>query len=122
MARAAALLLSLALTWLLSRSAPPEAAFRATALAMGLALVAAALAGSLVERVRLPRVTGYLLFGLLCGPYLANIVTRPMARELQVVNGLAVTLIAFVAGLEMDLRRLAPRCGRSRRWAGSPSA
>jgi Kef-type K+ transport system membrane component KefB len=63
----------------------------------------------LVERTRLPRVTGYLLFGLICGPYVANIITRPMARELQIVNGLAVTLIAFVAGLEMNVRRLAPR-------------
>jgi Kef-type K+ transport system membrane component KefB len=54
-------------------------------------------------------VTGYLVFGLLCGPYVANIITRPMARELTIVNGLAVTLIAFVAGLEVNLRRLAPR-------------
>jgi Kef-type K+ transport system membrane component KefB len=34
-----------------------------------------------------------------------------MARELQIVNGLAVTLIAFVAGLEMNLQRLRPRLG-----------
>jgi Kef-type K+ transport system membrane component KefB len=117
-ARAAALLLALALAWLLGQAAAPEAAFRATALAIGLALVAAALVGRLTERIGLPRVTGYLIFGLLCGPYVANIITRPMARELQIVNGLAVTLIAFVAGLEMNLRRLAPRLGVIARVGG----
>jgi Kef-type K+ transport system membrane component KefB len=49
---------------------------------------------------------------MICGPYLANIITRPMARELQLLNGLAVVLIAFIAGLEMNFRRL-----RSRLWA-----
>jgi len=118
-ARAAALLLALALAWLLVQTAAPEAAFRATALAIGVALVAAALVGRLAERIGLPRVTGYLVFGLVCGPYVANIITRPMARELQIVNGLAVTLIAFVAGLEMNLRRLAPRLGVIARIGGT---
>jgi Kef-type K+ transport system membrane component KefB len=118
MARGAALLLALALVWVLGQTGAPEAAFRATALSIGVALVAAALVGRLTEKVGLPRVTGYLLFGLLCGPYVANIITRPMARELQIVNGLAVTLIAFVAGLEMNLRRLAPRLGVIARIGG----
>lgn len=82
---------------------------RSTALALGFALIAAALAGTLLERAGLPRVTGYLLFGMVCGPYLANIITRPMARELQLINGLAVVLIAFIAGLEMNVRRLRPQ-------------
>ena len=82
---------------------------RATALALGLALIAAALTGELLERMRLPRVTGYLLFGMLCGPYLGNIITRPMARDLQFINGLAVVLIAFIAGLEMNYAHLRPR-------------
>lgn len=82
---------------------------RVTALALGLALIAAALTGELLERMRLPRVTGYLLFGMICGPYLANIITRPMARDLQFINGLAVVLIAFIAGLEMNYSHLRPR-------------
>src|SRR5690606_23472104 len=32
-----------------------------------------------------------------------------MARELQVVNGLAIALIAFIAGLEINIHRLRPR-------------
>ena len=109
MARTAALVLALLCTSALARIAPPAAEFQVGALAIGLALIAATIAGSLVEHVGLPRVTGDLLFGLLCGPYVANIITRPMARELTLVNGVAVALIAFVAGLEVNVRRLAPR-------------
>jgi Kef-type K+ transport system membrane component KefB len=84
---------------------------RGLAFAFGFALIAAALAGDLFERLRLPRITGYLLFGMLCGPFVANIISRTMARELALVNGLAIALIAFMAGLELNLRRLRPRLG-----------
>jgi len=94
---------------LLVRQAGGEFAVRSTAFVLGFALIAAALAGMLVERLQLPRVTGYLLFGMVCGPYLANIISRPMARELQLFNGLAVVLIAFIAGLEINIARLRPR-------------
>lgn len=82
---------------------------RLTALALGFSLIAAALSGWLLEKIGLPRVTGYLLFGMVCGPYLLNIINSQMARELQIINGLAVVLIAFIAGLEMNLQRMRPR-------------
>lgn len=81
------------------------------ALAVGFALIAASLIGELFERIRLPRISGYLVFGLLCGPYAGAILTPAMARELQVVNGLAIALIAFIAGLEINLARLRPQLG-----------
>jgi Kef-type K+ transport system membrane component KefB len=82
---------------------------RGTGLAIGFTLIAAALTGELVEKVKLPRISGYLLFGMLCGPYAGAIITPVMARELQVVNGLAIALIAFIAGLEINIHRLRPR-------------
>lgn len=88
---------------------PEVPGMRPTALALGFALIAAALVGALFEKIRLPRVSGYLIFGLVCGPYLANIITRPMARDLQIVNGLAIALIALIAGLELNYARLRPR-------------
>jgi Kef-type K+ transport system membrane component KefB len=110
MTRLAALMLCMSAVWLTVAAVErePVAAY-ATALAIGFALVAAPLAGALFERLRLPRVSGYLVFGLLCGPYVADIITRPMARELRLVNGIAVALIAFIAGLELNYTRLRPR-------------
>ncbi|MBP7569155.1 MAG: cation:proton antiporter [Acidobacteria bacterium] len=104
--RLAALGIVLLLALALARVTAPAAGPRTTALALGIALLAASLAGDLLERARLPRLTGYLLFGVVCGPYLLNIITRPMARDLQLIDNLAVALIALVAGLEMNLGRL----------------
>jgi len=80
-----------------------------TALVLGFTLIVASMTGDLLRRFRLPRLTGYLLFGLFIGPYLGNIVTEAMARQLQVVNGLATTLIALIAGLSLSLERLGRR-------------
>ena len=55
------------------------------------------------------------MFGVVCGPFVANIISRPMARELQIVNGLAIALIAFMAGLELNFQRLLPRLARDAR-------
>jgi Kef-type K+ transport system membrane component KefB len=107
--RLLALALIVAIAWLVVSGTSPDTILRPGALALGFALIAAFIAGELLERLRLPRVTGYLLFGMICGPYLANIITRPMARELRLINGLAVVLIAFIAGLEMNVQRLRPR-------------
>jgi Kef-type K+ transport system membrane component KefB len=110
MRRLLALALTVGVVWfVVSGAGLASPASRVSALALGFSLIAAALSGTLVERVHLPRVTGYLLFGLICGPYVLNIITRPMARELQLINGLAVVLIAFIAGLEMNFQRLRPR-------------
>jgi Kef-type K+ transport system membrane component KefB len=109
MRRALALLLLLATAWMVRSAAGDDAGLRGTPLALGFALIAAALAGDLFERIRLPRITGYLIFGMLCGPYVFNIITRSMARELQIINGLAIALIAFIAGLELNLSRLRAR-------------
>lgn len=110
MRRLAALLLTLSVASLVVSSVPEGGQLaRPTALALGVALIAAALAGALFERIHLPRLSGYLVFGLVCGPYLANIITRPMARDLQFVNSLAISLIALIAGLELNYSRIKPR-------------
>jgi trehalose-6-phosphate synthase/Kef-type K+ transport system membrane component KefB len=80
-----------------------------TALVLGFTLIVASMTGDLLRRFRLPRLTGYLLFGLFIGPYLGNIVTENMAQQLQVINGLATTLIALIAGLSLSLERLGRR-------------
>jgi Kef-type K+ transport system membrane component KefB len=118
MHRTLALVLLLLTTWLvgLVEDGPQD---RVLLLALGVTLIAAVLAGTLFERLRLPKVTGYLIFGMVCGPSVANLVTRPMARELLLFNGMAVVLIAFMAGLELNFRRLRPRLGTMLRVGGT---
>jgi Kef-type K+ transport system membrane component KefB len=107
MARLVALLVILATMMAVQRVAPTGGA-STVALPLGFSLIAAYLMGSAAERLRLPRLSGYLLFGLLCGPYLLNLITAAMARDLQLVNGFALALIALVAGLELNAQRLRP--------------
>ena len=80
-----------------------------TALALGFTLILALVTGEFLRRFRLPRLTGYLLFGVLIGPYLGNVITGPMAGQLQTINGIATALIAFIAGLTLNFERLGRR-------------
>ncbi len=86
---------------------PPDSV--GTALALGFALMGASVTGDVLRRFHIPRLTGYLLFGVIVGPYVGNLITESMAVELQVVTGLATTLIAFIAGLTLSVERLGAR-------------
>jgi trehalose-6-phosphate synthase/Kef-type K+ transport system membrane component KefB len=94
-----------ALVWV-RRVAAPGVELPTIALALGFTLVVAMVTGQMLRRFRLPRLTGYLLFGLLMGPYVGNLITEPMAAQLQTINGIATVLIAFIAGLALNFERL----------------
>ncbi|HKC54728.1 MAG TPA: trehalose-6-phosphate synthase [Vicinamibacterales bacterium] len=110
MTRAGALLLAVAaVAWARNLGQAGAAASVGTALAVGFTLLGAWVAGDLLRRLHLPRLTGYLLFGVLVGPYLGNVITSSMASQLQAITGLATTLIALIAGLTISLERLGGR-------------
>ena len=110
MRRGAALVLAvLALIWAQRIGGSNVSASSGTALALGFTLLGASIVGDLLRRVHLPRLTGYLLFGLVAGPYLGNVITQPMAAQLQVISGMATAFIALIAGLTLNLDRLGRR-------------
>jgi Kef-type K+ transport system membrane component KefB len=110
--RSAALIVVLAIGMLVQRTMPEGGvAGGSVALALGFVLVAAVLTADFAELLHLPRVTGYMLLGLVCGPYIGNLITHTMATDLGVFNGLAVVLIAFMAGLEINILSLRSRLG-----------
>ncbi len=80
-----------------------------TALAFGFLVLAAVQSGEIAARMRLPRLTGYLLCGLACGPSATGLLTAPMISGLKLVSSVAVGLIALSAGCELDLKHLRPR-------------
>jgi trehalose 6-phosphate synthase len=98
-----------AVLWVRAIGPAGAAELPTTALALGLTLVAAMVTGDLLRRFRLPRLTGFLLFGVLLGPYLGNVISEPMARQLQIINGIATTFIALIAGLSLNFERLGQR-------------
>lgn len=79
------------------------------ALAFGFLLIVAVQAAHLCDAVKVPRLTGYILVGIFFGPDVVGLVSRKMLPDLALVKGTAVGLIAFLAGCELNLRRLRPR-------------
>jgi Kef-type K+ transport system membrane component KefB len=85
----------------------------AIGLSLGFTLVGGWLAGELVATVGLPRVSGYLVFGLVFGASLASILpgVAPLVPEahrgpLRLVDSLAIALIALMAGGEIRIAAL----------------
>jgi Kef-type K+ transport system membrane component KefB len=78
-------------------------------LTFGFLILAAYTIGELATTLRLPRIVGYLLAGVLFGPSALNIVTVEASTELAPVSSLAIALIAFLAGAELRWRELKER-------------
>ena len=88
MSRIAALVLTAgAVIWVRGLGSAGPTGSAGTALALGFALVGAWVTGDLLRRFNLPRLTGYLLFGIVVGPQVANVITESMAGQLQVITG-----------------------------------
>jgi trehalose-6-phosphate synthase/NhaP-type Na+/H+ or K+/H+ antiporter len=98
-----------AMAWVRDLEVPAVSAASVAALALGFALLGASVTGDALRQFHLPRLTGYLLFGVIVGPHVANLITESMAAQLQVVTGIATTLIAFIAGLTLSVERLGSR-------------
>jgi Kef-type K+ transport system membrane component KefB len=77
-------------------------------LAFGYVMLTAFFAGRLFQRVKLPRLTGYIAAGILVGPWVLGLLTPVMVEQLRLVNGIAIALIALTAGNELDLRAFRP--------------
>jgi len=87
----------------------PAAATAESTCMLGFALLSAALLGEIVEHLRLPRITGYLLAGILFGPFAANLLSSRVQEPLSAVNDMAFAFIGLAAGAELKLAILKGR-------------
>lgn len=77
-------------------------------LAFGFLLLAAYFTAKIVSRFGLPKLTGYILAGVITGPYVLGLVTTEMAVSLKLVSGTAAAIIALEAGAELQLEKIRP--------------
>ncbi len=75
-------------------------------LAIGLVILAAYTLSEVGSALKLPQVTGYILTGLLLGPYALKILSENVVQEIEMFNTLAIGLIATTAGLELHFSSL----------------
>ncbi len=73
---------------------------------LALILLAGLALGRAVKLIRLPNVTGYLIAGLLIGPYIFKIVPMELVEGLELVSEMALAFIAFSIGSEFKLKYL----------------
>lgn len=74
----------------------------------GALLLAGMLGGELANRfAALPRITGYVLAGVLCGPHALGLVQEPLFAGARAFVDLALGLIMFELGHRLDLQWLA---------------
>jgi Kef-type K+ transport system membrane component KefB len=75
----------------------------------GFLLLTAFLFGDVLSRFKVPKITGYILAGIVFGPYAFEFVDAATVEDLKLIDDLALTFIALAAGGELRLERLRQR-------------
>jgi Kef-type K+ transport system membrane component KefB len=99
------------LVWLLLRIADVGTVTSAaeSTFMLGFVLLAAALLGEIVEQIHLPRITGYIVAGVVFGPHAAEFVSGATLESLDIFNQMAYAFIGLAAGAELKLATLRGR-------------
>jgi Kef-type K+ transport system membrane component KefB len=89
-----------------TRLAPDMSGTPAILASLGFLLLAGTLMSQLIEVLRVPHLTGYLLAGILAGPHVLHLIDTSSVKALAPVNTLALALIALAGGTELRIDQL----------------
>lgn len=73
---------------------------------LALLLFSGLLFGRAVKYLKLPNVTGYLIAGLVLGPYVLNLIPRDVVTGFELISEMALAFIAFSIGSEFKISYL----------------
>src|SRR5450755_4532880 len=88
------------------RFTPELEAHLGTVAGIGFLLLAGTLLSELLETIGLPRLSGYLLAGIIGGPDVLHLVDHHTVDELSPINTFALSLIALAGGAELRVDTL----------------
>jgi Kef-type K+ transport system membrane component KefB len=71
--------------------------------AIGFVVLASFTVGDLLAGFGLPRITGYIISGIVLGPDVIGVLSHPVVAKMGVFNTLALGLISISAGLEIEI-------------------
>jgi Kef-type K+ transport system membrane component KefB len=91
-----------------ARSFTTDTTLAGTELAFGYLMLAAYFTAKIINRIGFPKLTGYLLAGVISGPYVLEFVTHDMGVSLKVVSNTATAIIALEAGSELQISKIKP--------------
>ncbi|UCD63176.1 MAG: cation:proton antiporter [Candidatus Zixiibacteriota bacterium] len=72
----------------------------------GAVMLLGLLGGKIARRVRLPKVTGYLLTGIIIGPSVFNLISTTVVENLSLINDIALGLIMFAIGGVFEIHHI----------------
>lgn len=96
-------------TWLTFQGVTPTLEDGRLAVLVGFVLLSSTVAGILAAEVGLPRITGFILVGILAGPSLLGLLPAEGVADLRLIDRFALALIAMLAGGELRAEDLKPR-------------
>lgn len=73
---------------------------------LSISLILGLLSSKLMKMIKMPNVTGYLIIGLLAGPYCLNILSIDVIEKFSIIPDVALGFIAFSIGAEFKLSYL----------------
>ncbi|WP_313134439.1 cation:proton antiporter [Anaerocolumna sp.] len=73
---------------------------------LAIALLLGLLSSKLMKKIHLPNVTGYLIIGLITGPYCLNLLPLEVIESFSIIPEIALGFIAFSIGAEFKLSYL----------------
>ena len=91
-----------------ARSFTTDTSLAGTELAFGFLLLSAYFTAKIVNRFGLPKLTGYLISGVLTGEFVLGFVSHEMTDTLKVVSDTATAILALEAGAELQLKAIKP--------------
>jgi Kef-type K+ transport system membrane component KefB len=114
--QAAALVVVFGVLFAATRLVPDAKSVVGTVAGLGFLLLAGTLMSELAETIGLPHLSGYILAGLIAGPYVLHLIDHDTVERLSPINTLALALIALAGGCELRMTTLR-ETARSLSWA-----
>lgn len=96
-------------TWLSFQGLVPTLEGGRLSVLVGFVLLASSVSGVLAAEVGLPRITGYIVVGIVAGPSLLGLLPGPAVDDLSLIDDFALALIAMLAGGELQIGSLRPQ-------------
>ncbi|MCD6577914.1 cation:proton antiporter [bacterium] len=75
-------------------------------LTLGLLILISYFLGQIFDAIHLPMVSAYLFVGIILGPQVLKLFTIEVAKDLQFIDMIALTIIALIVGKELSLKLL----------------
>jgi len=84
-------------------------------LAIGIMVTVGLLGGVLSNKIKFPRITGYIIVGIILSPSLLNLVSRATIEKLDIITHATLGIVAYLIGASLRMESIR-KLGRSIAW------